>query len=145
MINTPKTHRHTGAKQARKPREARNAVKKAHHSAPNADAKILTRRGTKQDILIEMLSRAKGATLADLVAANGWQAHSLHGAISGTLKKKLGLAVNSEKVRNRSRVYRIGGARCQSGRAAPIRCAPSYPMTQRYSRPLKAGTAKWQN
>ena len=111
MINTPKTHRHTGAKPARKPREARNAAKKARRSATNADAKILTRRGTKQDILIEMLSRAKGATLADLVAATGWQAHSLRGAISGTLKKKLGLAVNSEKVRNRGRVYRIGGVR----------------------------------
>ncbi len=111
MINTPKTHRHTGAKQARKPREVRNAAKKARRSATNADAQILTRRGTKQEILIEMLSRAKGATLADLVAATGWQAHSLRGAISGTLKKKLGLAVNSEKVRNRGRVYRIGGVR----------------------------------
>ncbi len=111
MTNTPKTHRHTGAKRARRPREARRAAKKARRSATNADAKILTRRGTKQDILIEMLSRAKGATLADLVAATGWQAHSLRGAISGTLKKKLGLAVNSEKVRNRGRVYRIRGVR----------------------------------
>ena len=111
MITTPKTHRHTGAKQARKPCEARNAAKKARRSATNADAKILTRRCTKQDILIEMLSRAKGATLADLVAATGWQAHSLRGATSGTLKKKLGLAVTSAVVEPRGRVYRITGER----------------------------------
>jgi hypothetical protein len=93
MINTPKTHRHTGAKQARKPREARNAAKKAHHSAPNADAKILTRRGTKQDILIEMLSRAKGATLADRVAAIrsalGRQAVRTRGALFDAAKQHI--------------------------------------------------------
>ncbi len=46
--------------------------------------------GTKQAILIGLLSHPKGVTIADLEKAIGWQAHSIRGAISGGLKKKLG-------------------------------------------------------
>jgi hypothetical protein len=45
------------------------------------------------------------------VKATGWQPHSVRGAISGNLKKKLGLAVVSDKVEARGRVYRITGKR----------------------------------
>jgi len=62
---------------------------------------------SKQARLIELLKRAEGATLAELVYATGWQAHSVRGAISGSLKKKLGLAVVTEKVEGRGRVYRL--------------------------------------
>ena len=54
-----------------------------------------------------MLSRAKGATIEEMAAKTGWQTHSVRGAISGTLKKKLHLAVTSEKVEGSGRVYRI--------------------------------------
>jgi hypothetical protein len=47
--------------------------------------------------------------LAALAKATGWQVHSVRGAISGTLKKKLGLAVASEKT-GTIRLYRINGA-----------------------------------
>ncbi len=49
----------------------------------------------------------EGASIADLMKATGWQAHSVRGAISGNLKKKLGLGIISEKVEGRGRVYRI--------------------------------------
>ncbi len=65
------------------------------------------RPGTKQALLIDLLKRKKGATIEEIVEATGWQAHSVRGAISGALKKKLGLAVTSEKVQARGRVYRI--------------------------------------
>jgi len=65
------------------------------------------RQGTKQTLLINLLKRKRGATISDIVQATGWQPHSVRGAISGTLKKKLGLAVSSEKVDGRGRVYRI--------------------------------------
>jgi hypothetical protein len=57
--------------------------------------------------MIELLSRDNGAIIADIVKATGWQQHSVRGAISGTLKKKLGLTVSSEIEDGRGRVYRI--------------------------------------
>ncbi len=65
------------------------------------------RPGTKQALLIDLLKRKKGATIEEIVEVTGWQPHSVRGAISGALKKKLGLAVTSEKVKARGRVYRI--------------------------------------
>ena len=62
---------------------------------------------TKQSVLIGHLCRKRGATIAELQIVTGWQAHSVRGALSGTLRKKLGLAVTSEKVEGRGRVYRI--------------------------------------
>jgi len=67
------------------------------------------RAGTKQALSIDLLKRKPGATLDEAVAALGWQAHSVRGAISGALKKKLGFAVSSEVVDGRGRVYRITG------------------------------------
>jgi hypothetical protein len=57
-------------------------------------------------ILVERLQRPEGATTADLMAATGWQAHSVRGAIAGAIKKALGLHVFSEKT-DAGRVYRI--------------------------------------
>ena len=54
-----------------------------------------------------MLRRAEGATLAQIVEVTGWQPHTVRGALAGALKKRLGLAVTSEKIEGRGRVYRI--------------------------------------
>lgn len=75
-----------------------------------AGAKVRTpREGTKQATLIAMLRAPEGATIAEIVAATGWQQHTVRGAMSGALKKKLGLAITSEKVERRGRVYTIRG------------------------------------
>jgi hypothetical protein len=86
-----------------KPRPAKSSIPK---SAEPRNSK--PRGNTKQAEMIALLQRAKGATLDELVAATGWQAHTVRGAMSGALKKKLGLTIASEKVDNRGRVYRIG-------------------------------------
>jgi hypothetical protein len=65
------------------------------------------RKGTKQETLIEMLRAEGGATIDEIVAATGWQPHTVRGAMSGALKKKLGLTITSEKVDGRGRCYRI--------------------------------------
>ncbi len=72
--------------------------------APNART---PRADTKQAKLIEMLSAPEGATIDEIVAATGWLPHTVRGAMSGALKKKLGLTVTSEKVEGRGRAYRI--------------------------------------
>lgn len=69
-----------------------------------------TREGTKQAQLIAMLRRPEGATIAEIVEATGWQAHTVRGAMAGALKKKLGLEVTSEKDDERGRVYRLPAA-----------------------------------
>lgn len=65
------------------------------------------REGTKQAKLIAMLRAESGATIEEIVAALDWQAHTARGAMSGALKKKLGLTITSEKVDGRGRVYAI--------------------------------------
>ena len=65
------------------------------------------RAGTKLAILIEALSRIGGATIAELMGATGWQAHSIRGAMSGALKRDRGLVVTSEKPIGSGRVYRL--------------------------------------
>jgi hypothetical protein len=82
--------------------------RKAAKPKPKATTSPSTiRPGTKQALLIDLLRRRKGATIAEIGEATGWQPHSVRGAISGTLKKKLGLTVTSEEVGRRGRVYRI--------------------------------------
>ena len=72
---------------------------------PSAPAQ--RRKGTKQETLIEMLRAEGGATIDEIVEATGWQAHTVRGAMSGALKKKLGLTITSEKVEGRGRVYKL--------------------------------------
>ncbi|MDH3770673.1 MAG: DUF3489 domain-containing protein [Nitrospirota bacterium] len=57
------------------------------------------RAGTKQALLIDMLKRPEGATVEQIAAATGWQRHTIRGAISGALKKKLGLNVEATRTR----------------------------------------------
>ncbi|RBI83408.1 hypothetical protein DRV85_15915, partial [Rhodosalinus halophilus] len=65
------------------------------------------RTGTKQAKLIDMLRADGGATIDEIVAETGWQAHTVRGAMSGALKKKLGLTITSEKIEGRGRAYMI--------------------------------------
>ena len=65
---------------------------------------------SKQAQVIALLRRPEGATVEALMEATGWQRHTVRGAISGALKKKLGLAVAAETVEGRGRVYRIAAA-----------------------------------
>jgi len=75
---------------------------------PKAAPKTRTpREGTKQATLIAMLRAPEGATLDEIVAATGWLPHTARGAMSGALKKKLGLKIISDKVDGRGRVYAI--------------------------------------
>ncbi len=66
--------------------------------------------GTKSEIVLKKLHAAKGVSIEQLMQATGWQAHSLRGFLSGTVKKKLGLAVISEPGKDGVRRYRIDDA-----------------------------------
>jgi hypothetical protein len=65
------------------------------------------REGTKQALVIEMLRRPEGASIAEIVEATSWASHTTRGFLAGALKKKLGLSIDSEKEEARGRVYRL--------------------------------------
>ena len=67
------------------------------------------RPGSKQAKVIDLLKRPEGATVVEVMEATGWQAHTVRGMFSGTLKKQQGLMVVSAKG-DRGRVYRIADA-----------------------------------
>ena len=77
----------------------------------DADAtKPEPRANTKQATLIAMLRRPDGADLDEIAEATGWRKHTIRGAISGALKKKLGLQVTSTRDGQGRRIYHITGA-----------------------------------
>jgi Protein of unknown function (DUF3489) len=94
-------------------------------AAGEPNAKPTPRAGTKQAQMIDMLRRPDGATVEQIAAATGWQHHTIRGAISGALKKKLGLTVEATRTRdigpNRTgakgstTVYRITGSGRDAG------------------------------
>lgn len=68
-------------------------------------------RDSKQTRLIALLKTTPGATIDQMMALTGWQAHSVRGTISGVLRKKLGLNVTCEpSADSNDRLYRIVGA-----------------------------------
>ena len=68
---------------------------------------IPVRPDTKLAALVMALRRPQGATSLQLMLATGWQPHSVRGAISGMLRKKLGLNVVLAHNDSGERVYRV--------------------------------------
>lgn len=83
----------------------KHAAETVRSTEPAAQPK--QRTGTKQAMLIELLQAPEGATIPEIVSATGWMAHSVRGAISGVLKKKLALPVTVKKVEGRGTVYQL--------------------------------------
>lgn len=65
------------------------------------------RQGSKAAIILGKLQSARGATIEELAVAASWQKHSVRGFMSGTVKKKLGLRLDSEPNKSGVRRYRI--------------------------------------
>ena len=94
-------HRKTAAHSA--PATKRSPKNSEGAAAPKTSS---NRKPGKIDQIIAMMRRPKGASISDLIKATDWQAHSVRGAISGTIRKKQGLNVISEKSGD-VRLYRI--------------------------------------
>lgn len=91
-----------GPKKAAASKPAGKAAKGGKKPAREKDS------GTsKIDLLRTMLGSKGGMTVPEASKATGWLTHSVRGVMSGVLKKKLGLKIDSEKVEGRGRVYRL--------------------------------------
>ena len=116
----PATGADGAATRARSKTRAKPAKGKAKATRTGSADKPTPRAGTKQALMIELLKRPEGATVEQIAEVTGWQKHTIRGAISGALKKKLGLTVETTRTREvgpnktgakgSSTVYRITGS-----------------------------------
>jgi len=86
----------------------------AKNSSPNSNTsgapnrrKAPSRTKTKKQLCIDLLSRPRGASRADLQRATGWQPHSVRGFLSGTVNKLEGVSLVSEQDGRGERRYRL--------------------------------------
>ncbi len=79
-------------------------ARKAPKGAKKAEG---ARDVSKAATILELLKRPGGATAQELQKATGWQPHSVRGFLSGTIRKKMGLAVTSIKSEDGERSYSV--------------------------------------
>jgi Protein of unknown function (DUF3489) len=102
----------TKSRSSKRPNSAR--------AAPSALDKMRT--GTKNAQVIAMLRDPSGTTIAAIMAATGWQPHSVRGFLAGVVRKKLGLNLLSDPG-DGGRVYRIVGDTAASAKAGQVKPA----------------------
>jgi hypothetical protein len=90
--------------QAAAPKKAAKAGKKTAKPASAKKASAL-RAESKGAKILATIQRPKGATLAEIMKATGWQAHSVRGFIS-TAAKKHGIKIESTKNEAGDRLYK---------------------------------------
>ncbi len=110
---TPRTERGvetmeiTMTKKIRRPKQTKASdAAKAKTAAPRGRQ----RPKTKKQIAIALLQRSKGASIAEMQRAMGWQEHSVRGFLAATVKKMPGVILVSEKPENGPRRYRVEAA-----------------------------------
>ncbi len=82
---------------------------KATKAAKTKEGASVPREFSKKAIVLEMLRRKEGASLAEIAKATEWQNHSIRGFISGAIAKKMGLKVESTKQEGGERRYKVLG------------------------------------
>lgn len=104
-----KTARSTGDTKGRTTAKASPANKDTGtQSKPRLDK---SNQNSKASKILKLLRRKGGTTIAEIEKATGWQPHSVRGFLSGTVKKRLGLNLTSEKSPDGRRRYMIGATR----------------------------------
>jgi hypothetical protein len=117
---TPAAEELAPKKASRAPRRAPVAPVKAHskkkasppRTAPRGRTKAkvaqsAARDGSKTAKILDLLKRPGGVTPKELMKVTGWQPHSVRGFLSGTIRKKMGLAVTSTKGEGGERSYSV--------------------------------------
>jgi hypothetical protein len=87
---TKKAAAKPAAKAAKKSVKKAPAAKATKKDAKSGDRPTF-RQDSKSSIILGLLRRPKGATMAEIVKAVDWQKHSIRGFLSGNLVKKQGL------------------------------------------------------
>jgi hypothetical protein len=116
-VQPPKTtKRHVAPHKRRvapgKPRSGKKASSaerrpKSQKAAKQAKPAAAAREGSKAAKVLSLLRRPNGASLKELMKATGWLAHSVRGFLSGTVAKRMGLKLVSEKKVDSERCYSL--------------------------------------
>jgi len=112
MNTTAESEKNTSAPEVAQPKTKRPAAKKAKAAKKPARAKKPAGKpkadsANKKAEVIAMMKRAKGATLAEIMAVTKWQAHTVRGFVS-ILGSKGGEKIDSSKNAAGERTYKIG-------------------------------------
>ncbi len=109
-VGTPRNGRGVGTmetmmtKKIGQPKQSGNArAAKPKTAAPRGRQ----RPQTKKQIAVSLLQRSKGASIAEMQRAMGWQEHSVRGFLAATVKKMQGVTLISEKLDAGPRRYRV--------------------------------------
>ncbi len=86
--------------------KGKNAAKPAMAPVKKARADKKSGGVSKQQVIIDLLSRKEGASVLQLQNATGWQKHSVRGAVSN-LQRKLKLSVSAARNAGGELVYKI--------------------------------------
>jgi hypothetical protein len=95
-----------GARKAAQVAPAKAKASKTTKAAKKATSAPIPREFSKKAIVLDMLKRKSGATMAEIAKETGWQNHTIRGFISGTLTKKMGLVIESTRSEAGERTYK---------------------------------------
>lgn len=83
---------------------------KVANTGVKANSDTGNKKPTKAKTILDLLRSKNGASIDDMTKATGWQSHSVRGFLSGTVKKRMGLAVENEPDKDGVRRYRIASS-----------------------------------
>jgi len=94
-----------------KPATTRQQAATPSHKQQKSEtqSKIAARPISKHDQILSLLRRKQGVSFGEMQKISGWQQHSVRGFLSGTVKKRLGLNLQSFKSKNGERRYAVAG------------------------------------
>lgn len=79
----------------RKPTKKAQPARKVRPSDSKSTKRASANPSSKTGAILAALQRDEGASINELMAIAGWQAHSVRGFLSGTVRKKMGLTLSS--------------------------------------------------
>jgi hypothetical protein len=114
---------HSKTSNKTKPTRAKSGAKRL--AKPGNTRSASSRGGTKQEMVLTLLRQPKGATITAIMKVTGWQQHSVRGFFAGVVRKKLGLALTSDKADGQRSYHLTAGKPSKSKSNASIPASPA--------------------